>query len=121
MRHLFSLRHSLRALDVCNGGVTDAGVVAIASLSLLEQLNLSQNWRVSDASIPPLCTLAHLRTLGLSGTRITAAGVTLLGSLAPSSLVALALHGCKVAAEAEAVQAARPSLRITCADDSAVP
>ena len=110
--HLLVLRHSLRELDICGGGVTDAGMPAIAALTLLERLNLSQNWRVTDASVPHLCTLRQLRSLSLSGTGVSGAGV-LLFALAPPRLEALAVYGCDVAREAEQVQTARPSLRVT--------
>lgn len=113
MALLVSLKHTLRALDVCSGGVSDAGVVHVAKLTLLETLNLSQNWRITDASIAPLCSLPHVQSLGLSGTRVTGAGVLLLESLAPPTLLSLAVYGCKVAPEAAAAQARRPSLRIT--------
>ena len=85
---------------------------AIAALTLLERLNLSQNWRVTDESVPHLCTLRQLRSLSLSGTGITGAGV-LLFAVAPPRLEALAVYGCDVAREAEQVQAARPSVRVT--------
>ena len=109
--HLLVLRH-LRELDICGGGLTDAGMPAIAAMTLLERLNLSQNWRISDESVPHLCTLRQLRSLSLSGTGVTGAGV-LLFAAAPPRLEALAVYGCDVAREAEQVQAARPSLRVT--------
>ena len=110
--HLLVLRHSLRELDICGGGVTDAGMPAIAALTLLERLNLSQNWRVTDESVPHLCTLRQLRSLSLCGTGVTGAGV-LLFAVAPPRLEALAVYGCDVAREAEHVQTARPSVRVT--------
>ena len=112
LRHLCSLRHTLRELDVCGGGVTDGGVAAIAQLALLEKLNLSQNWRVSDASVPLLCSLQQLRSLSLCGTGVTGDGLAAF-AVAPPRLQALAVYGCQVAREAANLQARRPSLRVT--------
>lgn len=42
---------NLRSLEVCGGGLTDAGVKNIKDLSSLTMLNLSQNHHLTDRTL----------------------------------------------------------------------
>jgi hypothetical protein len=59
----------LQSLDLENTAATDAGMVYVAQMSGLECLFLSP--RISDAGVSQLSGLAGLKTLGLSGAKVT--------------------------------------------------
>lgn len=42
---------NLRSLEICGGGLTDAGVKHIKDLSSLKLLNLSQNCNLTDKTL----------------------------------------------------------------------
>lgn len=43
---------NLQTLELCGGGISDAGVRSIKDLTLLTSLNLSQNMRLTDNALP---------------------------------------------------------------------
>lgn len=73
---------SVRHLDLLGTRVTDLGVQSIsASLPGLLFLSLDRNAGVTDASVPHLQSLHHLRELAIDQTGISNSGVTTLLSL----------------------------------------
>lgn len=49
--HVLSDFKNLQSLDLCGGRLTDAGVKNIKDLTSLMLLNLSQNFRLTDAAL----------------------------------------------------------------------
>ena len=70
----------LHTLGLRHCGLTDAGLPALARLSALAVLDLSDNPGVTDAGLATLEPLRGLAALDLRGTRVTAAGATRLRS-----------------------------------------
>ena len=68
----------LRGLNLGVTGITDAGMVYVASLKQIERLNLAQNNGISDRALEQLKGLASLQDLDLSGTKVTDAGLECL-------------------------------------------
>lgn len=59
---------NLRSLEICGGGLTDAGVKNIKNLTMLARLNLSQNHHLTDQSLESISGnremhFAHLQQL----------------------------------------------------------
>lgn len=50
-RSAFADFKNLRSLEVCGGGITDAGVKNIRELTCLTHLNLSQNCNLTDKAL----------------------------------------------------------------------
>jgi internalin A len=69
------------SLDLSNTYVTDEDLAALAALTNLASLNLSENCDVTDAGLKALAPLKHLRVLDLRGTRVTGAGLVELAPL----------------------------------------
>jgi hypothetical protein len=59
----------LQTLELCGGGVTDAGVRNIKDLTSLTSLNLSQNMRLTDNALQYLSGKLNAFYLGISGKR----------------------------------------------------
>ncbi|PWA75737.1 F-box/LRR-repeat protein 14 [Artemisia annua] len=57
---------NLQSLDICSGGITDAGVKNIKDFHSLVFLNLSQNHRLTDASLALITGLTELVSLNIS-------------------------------------------------------
>lgn len=49
---------NLRSLEICGGGLTDAGVKNIKDLSSLSLLNLSQNCNLTDKTLEMISGIA---------------------------------------------------------------
>jgi len=77
-------------LDASGGVLCDQGVLALSSMTQLTYLSVSQNQSVTDDAIPHLARLTNLRSLNLSGTKVTAARLLLLASL--TALTSLSLY-----------------------------
>lgn len=109
LKHVARLRR-LRHLELCGGGVSDAGVARLGgALGALRTLNLSQNLDITDRGVPALTELPVLESLNLSHTRVGTAGVASLARI--PSLTSLALHGCEAAPpQAAQLRAALPRL-----------
>ena len=65
----------LKRLHLEGNDISDAGVVALASLKAIEYLNLYGNTRITDASVDRLAALASLKRIYLSETGITPEGL----------------------------------------------
>lgn len=87
---------NLQSLEICGGGLTDAGVKSIKDLASLKLLNLSQNHNVSDKSLEMISGLTALVSLNVSNSRITNEGLLYLKSL--KSLRSLCMESCQVTA-----------------------
>jgi len=73
---------ALEELELCGGGVGDAGARELGGLSRLRVLSLANNGALSDRAAPPLARLTALRELNLSGARrVTGNGVLLFQAL----------------------------------------
>jgi len=73
---------ALEELELCGGGVGDAGARELGGLSRLRVLSLANNGALSDRAAPPLARLTALRELNLSGARrITGNGILLFQAL----------------------------------------
>ena len=59
----------LEDLEVCGGGLSDAGVHELGALTRLTSLSLANNAALSDRAAPALARLSRLRELNLSGAR----------------------------------------------------
>ena len=59
----------------------------------MSSLNLSQNERITNRGAAALASLSNLRALNLSNTKVTSAALTFLSAL--SKLQSLALYGCQ--------------------------
>ena len=51
----------MRSLEICGGGLTDAGVKNIKDLSSLSLLNLSQNCNLTDKTLEMISGIAVTR------------------------------------------------------------
>ena len=71
LRGLGQLRH----LTYSRTWITDSGVRYLSELQLLEELDLSANPGVTDASVECLIGLKGLKTLNLSDTGLTPSGI----------------------------------------------
>eukprot|EP00741_Cyanophora_paradoxa_P018564 tig00021070_g17923.t1 len=114
LEHLARLAplRDLESLELCGGALSDAGVARhLPRLSRLSSLNLSQNYRLSDACVPALGRLPLLTALNLSHTRLTSAGALQLASSLPQ-LQTLSLFGCKVSKSALSRAKHPPSLSV---------
>nr|GMC71433.1 F-box/LRR-repeat protein 14-like [Ipomoea batatas] len=87
---------NLRSLEICGGGLTDAGVKNIKDLTALSLLNLSQNSHLTDRSLETISGLTSLVSLNVSNSRITSSGLQHLKPL--KKLKSLTLESCKVTA-----------------------
>jgi hypothetical protein len=85
MATLDSLRKvsSLRTLVLRRTALTESAVEAIGSLRQLENLDIRDNKNVDDRCLQHLGQLANLRSLRLSGTRVTEAGIRHLERVIP--------------------------------------
>nr|XP_025617502.1 F-box/LRR-repeat protein 14 isoform X13 [Arachis hypogaea] len=95
LHHLSEFKN-LRSLEICGGGLTDAGVKNIRALSCLMCLNLSQNCNLTDKSLESISGLTRLISLNVSNSRITNSGLQHLRTL--KNLRSLTLESCKVTA-----------------------
>src|SRR5262249_44066072 len=77
----------LRVLWLERNALTDAGGKHISGLGKLEELNLSDNRKVTDGSVAVLKTLRRLKTLNVRWTGISDEG---------AGALARALPGCKI-------------------------
>jgi hypothetical protein len=84
---------SLDSLELCGGGVSDVGCSMIASLEKLTSLNLSQNERITNRGAAALAALSNLKALNLSNTRVSAEAMVYFTHL--KCLKSLALCGCR--------------------------
>lgn len=105
--------HQLRSLEVCGGGLSDAGVAALAAgLPSLAHLSLAHNSRVTNAAVAHLLRLPQLSALNLSQCRVTGNAVVALGCL--PQLQTLALAGTRVRAPAlAALRSVNPGLEVS--------
>lgn len=71
---------TVRTLDLSGAPVTDAGLAALAELTLLERLRLN-NTAVTDDGLKHLAVLPGLVALDLDGTRVTGPGLRHLAGL----------------------------------------
>ncbi|KAI4365407.1 hypothetical protein MLD38_021393 [Melastoma candidum] len=85
---------NLQSLEICGGGLTDAGVKHIKDLRSLNLLNLSQNCNLTDKTLELLSGLIGLVSLNVSNSRVTAAGLRHLKML--KNLRSLTLESCRV-------------------------
>lgn len=86
---------SLESLDLCGGAISDMGCCRLASgLNNLRHLNLSQNERISNRGAAALATLSNLETLNLSNTRVDSHGLKVFGNL--QKLKSLTLFECRM-------------------------
>ena len=74
-------RRTLRRLEVCGGGLGDAGAAELARLGALEHLSLAHNPRLGDRASLALAGLTGLRSLNLTGTQLTGNGILPLRAL----------------------------------------
>jgi hypothetical protein len=65
----------LKRLHLEGNAISDAGVVALASLKTIEYLNLYGNTRITDASVDRLAAMASLKRVYLAETGITPEGL----------------------------------------------
>jgi hypothetical protein len=84
---------SLETLELCGGGIGDLGCTLLANLENLTSLNLSQNERITNRGAAALAALSKLRALNLSNTRVNAHSLRYLSGLV--SLQSLAVYGCR--------------------------
>ncbi|CAI0388764.1 unnamed protein product [Linum tenue] len=87
---------NLQSLEICGGGITDAGVKNIKELSHLTVLNLSQNSNLTDKTLELISGLEGLVSLNISNSLITNKGLQHLKPL--KNLHSLTLESCKVTA-----------------------
>lgn len=87
---------NLHSLEICGGGLTDAGVKNIKDLASLKLLNLSQNYNLTDRTLEMLSGLTELVSLNVSNSRVTNEGLQYLKPL--KNLRSLSLESCKVTA-----------------------
>jgi Leucine-rich repeat (LRR) protein len=86
---------SLESLELCGGAISDMGCCRLASrLSNLANLNLSQNDRITNRGAAALAALTNLETLNLSNTRVDSHGLKFFSDL--RKLRALTLYGCRI-------------------------
>lgn len=86
---------SLESLELCGGGITDLGCSHIAGgLENLTSLNLSQNERITNRGAAALASLTKLKTLNLSNTQVDSEALIHFSDL--RSLKSLALYGCQM-------------------------
>jgi hypothetical protein len=86
---------ALEELELCGGGVGDAGARELGGLSRLRVLSLANNGALSDRAVPPLARLTALRELNLSGARrITGNGILLFQALLVRGRAASAPRPC---------------------------
>jgi hypothetical protein len=90
LRHLAGLK--LRALYLAGTAVTDRGVVYLTGMHELNELNLGDT-DVTDAAIPSLLKLKKLEFLGLSDTRVSAAGCRKLIASLPDLRILITADG----------------------------
>jgi Leucine-rich repeat (LRR) protein len=109
------LHTSLTSLDVGGCSLTDAGLIALASLTALKSLSMWQccdehfELHLTDLGVAALASLTQLTSLNLGHCLfgVTDVGVTPLASL--TALTSLNLHGCKKMTE-EGIIALAPVL-----------
>uniref|UniRef100_A0A2C9UL19 Uncharacterized protein n=1 Tax=Manihot esculenta TaxID=3983 RepID=A0A2C9UL19_MANES len=87
---------NLECLEICGGGLTDAGVKNIKELAHLTVLNLSQNASLTDKTLELISGLSELVSLNVSNSLITNEGLQYLKPL--KNLRSLSLESCKVTA-----------------------
>ncbi|KAA3470552.1 leucine-rich repeat-containing G-protein coupled receptor 4-like [Gossypium australe] len=85
---------NLQSLEICGGGLTDAGVKNIKDLPSLTLLNLSQNCNLTNKSLELISGLNALVSLNVSNSNITNDGLPYLKPL--KNLRSLSLESCKV-------------------------
>jgi hypothetical protein len=101
----------LRTLIIPEAKVTDAGVAAVEKLTRLEQLDLSDNPRLTDKAMAHVKTLLRLEGLFLNKTGITDKGLAELKPL--EALRDMTVAGTRVTARAaEAFADEMPNLRV---------
>jgi len=113
---------SLESLEICGGCVGDPGCTFLARLENLTNLNLSQNEGISNQGVAALASLTNLKALNLSNTGVNVAYLNLSGGL--MKLQSLALYGCRGIGDNDGVHSLQnglPSLKClrlnTAADD----
>lgn len=85
---------SLETLELCGGGVGDFGCSLLAAtLENLSSLNLSQNEKISNRGAAALAALSNLKALNLSNTRVNSSALRFFSGL--TQLQSLALYGCR--------------------------
>ncbi|GBG26818.1 F-box/LRR-repeat protein 7 [Hondaea fermentalgiana] len=87
----------LESLEICGGLITNTGVSHLCSMrAKLKRLNLSQNAGIGDEAVKCLAQAfgMSMRSLSLSGTRITKRSITLMYSFV--YLEELVVRGCKL-------------------------
>ncbi|MBI3855102.1 MAG: hypothetical protein HY293_05370 [Planctomycetes bacterium] len=72
----------LKALNLGDAQVSDAGLKHLGGLASLESLDLGWTKDVGDAGLPLLAGLPRLKILGLGGTKVTDAGLPALAACA---------------------------------------
>lgn len=82
----------LVTLFVARGKLKDQDLPAFAALSNLEHLKLSENADITDSGIKALLPLKHLRSIEVSDTKVTPAGLTQLKELPIREIVVDARH-----------------------------
>jgi hypothetical protein len=82
LQHLSKIP-SLRKLTLYRGELTDSDIRRLGSFRQLQELNLLYHERLDDRSLRQLEGLVNLRSLGVYGTRVTAAGVKRIESAIP--------------------------------------
>lgn len=101
----------LRYLYLAGSGLTDAELVGLKGLTLLEWLDISDNPQVTDAGLATVKGLERLQTLNLSKTSITDKGLATLKPL--DGLRNLSVVGTKVTSDAaEKFADEMPNLRV---------
>lgn len=87
---------NLQSLEICGGGLTDAGVKNIKDLAPLKLLNLSQNHNLSEKSLEMISGLTALVSLNVLNSRITNEGLLYVKSV--NSLCSLSMESSQVTA-----------------------
>lgn len=102
---------TLTSLELCGGGIADAGCAHIATLVNLASLNLSQNELITNRGAASLAALAHLKALNLSNTAVTSEALRFFGGLLRLQSLALYGNGLEDSPGLSSLQSELPSLR----------
>jgi hypothetical protein len=89
--HLSKIK-SLETLELCGGSIGDTGCSLLGNLEKLTSLNLSQNERITNRGAAALAALTKLKALNLSNTRVDGRALCYFSNL--YDLQSLSLYGC---------------------------
>ena len=86
LNHVAKLK-GLQELTIYKSRVTGAGLAVLLDLPNLTSLDLQESAGVDDSGVEPLRKLTRLRTLGLGGTTVSDAGMTVIRQAVPTARV----------------------------------